>query len=175
MPSAECRRWRLGGGSEGLVRGAQYCETKPPSRNPLNDHESRGRVVAILLQPSQVVESAAQSVGHGHLVAAQGAEGGRLLPRHLDASRQDLSDLASALVDEHDALALPKASRADHDAILAQLTTAGLVEEFTDDEGRASMRLTEQGVQVARGRWRCRVMRTRRCCWTPCWMAADYP
>jgi hypothetical protein len=34
-----------------------------------------------------------------------------------------------------------------------------------DDQGRSLNRLTEQGVQVARGRWRWPVRRTRRPCW----------
>jgi hypothetical protein len=39
---------------------------------------------------------------------------------------------------------------AEMDAILNELEGAGLVETFADDEGRPSMRLTEQGVQIAR-------------------------
>ncbi len=41
-------------------------------------------------------------------------------------------------------------SDAEMDAIVAELERAGLVEEFTDDQGRPSMRLTEQGVRVGR-------------------------
>ena len=36
------------------------------------------------------------------------------------------------------------------DALLALLERAGLVEQFTDDQGRVSMRLTSKGAQVAR-------------------------
>lgn len=39
---------------------------------------------------------------------------------------------------------------AELDTILEQVETAGLVEQFTDEEGRPSMRLTPEGVRVAR-------------------------
>lgn len=35
-------------------------------------------------------------------------------------------------------------------AILAQVESVGLVEQFTDEEGRPAMRLTPEGVRVAR-------------------------
>ena len=42
----------------------------------------------------------------------------------------------------------------DHDAeldtILEQVETAGLVEQYVDDEGKQAMRLTPEGVRVAR-------------------------
>lgn len=39
---------------------------------------------------------------------------------------------------------------AELDAILEQVESAGLVEQFTDEEGRPAMRLTPEGVRVAR-------------------------
>lgn len=39
---------------------------------------------------------------------------------------------------------------AELDAILEQVESAGLVEQFTDDDGRPAMRLTPEGVRVAR-------------------------
>jgi len=39
---------------------------------------------------------------------------------------------------------------AEMDAIVAELEEAGLVETFTNDEGKVAYRLTGQGVQVAR-------------------------
>ena len=38
----------------------------------------------------------------------------------------------------------------DLDAIFDQLETAGLVEQYVDDDGKAAMRLTANGAQVAR-------------------------
>ena len=39
---------------------------------------------------------------------------------------------------------------AELDAILEQVEAAGLVEQFTDEEGQPAMRLTPEGVRVAR-------------------------
>ena len=39
---------------------------------------------------------------------------------------------------------------AELDAILEQVETAGLVEQFIDEHGRPAMRLTPEGVRVAR-------------------------
>jgi hypothetical protein len=39
---------------------------------------------------------------------------------------------------------------AELDAILDQVEAAGLVEPFTDEQGRPAMRLTPEGVRVAR-------------------------
>lgn len=39
---------------------------------------------------------------------------------------------------------------AELDAILEQVEAAGLVEQFTDEDGRPAMRLTPEGVRVAR-------------------------
>ena len=44
----------------------------------------------------------------------------------------------------------PSMTHAALDGILAKLTDAGLLEMFTDEDDRPAMRLTEQGVQVAR-------------------------
>jgi hypothetical protein len=38
----------------------------------------------------------------------------------------------------------------DHDALMQQLVTAGLLETFTDDDGDEAMRLTPEGEKVAR-------------------------
>ncbi len=39
---------------------------------------------------------------------------------------------------------------AETDAIVAELEKAGLVETFTNDEGKAAMRLTPKGAQLGR-------------------------
>ena len=39
---------------------------------------------------------------------------------------------------------------AELDAILEQVEAAGLVEQFTDEQGRPAMRLTPEGLRVAR-------------------------
>jgi hypothetical protein len=41
-------------------------------------------------------------------------------------------------------------TEAELDAILEQVQAAGLVEQFTDEQGQAAMRLTPDGVRVAR-------------------------
>ena len=54
------------------------------------------------------------------------------------------------------------------DAIVSQLEAARLVEQCVNEDGKAAMRLTEQGVRVGR-QWRWPAMRTLRSCWTRCW------
>ena len=50
---------------------------------------------------------------------------------------------------------------AELDAILEQVDTAGLVEQYVDEEGQQAMRLTPDGVRVARSRCSARTARTR--------------
>jgi DNA-binding PadR family transcriptional regulator len=58
---------------------------------------------------------------------------------------------------------------AETDAIVAELEKAGLIETFTDDEGKVAYRPTPKGAQVG-GRWRRAGTMRQRCsmrCWRP--------
>ncbi|MEA2026657.1 MAG: hypothetical protein U9O18_08190 [Chloroflexota bacterium] len=56
---------------------------------------------------------------------------------------------------------------AETDAIVAELEKAGLVEQYTNAEGKAAMRLTPNGTQVG-ARWRWPAMRMHLWPWTRC-------
>ena len=47
-------------------------------------------------------------------------------------------------------LTLVAAHEAELDAIVDMLTEAGLIEQYTDDDGKPALRLTDQGAQVGR-------------------------